>query len=158
MLISSLLLPNLLFFYLRYEIRQEAKKEMKQSTNPLLINDFKFDNSEFKKLHFIHSKEFVYNGDMYDVISIAKKGLSTHIRCIIDHKEKAFLSNYINNHKDFRFLQLINIFNFLSFYLVNYNTIDNLTNYKNLKYEISYTLSIILQSFDIITPPPEIKY
>lgn len=143
---------------MRYEIRQEAKKEMKQSTNPLLIKTLKFDNSELRKLHFIHSKEFVYNGNMYDVISITKTVTSTHIRCIIDHKEKAFLSRYINSHKDFKFLKLINIFNFLSFYFVNYNTIDNLANYKNLKYDISNTLSIILQSLDIITPPPELKY
>lgn len=158
MIVSSLLMPNLLFFYLRYEIRQEAKREMKQSTNPLLIKDLKFENSEFKQLHFIHSKEFVYNGNMYDVIRIAKVGARVYIRCIIDHKEKAFLANYINNHKDFRWLKLINIFNFLSLYYDKQQSFDKLMYFYKLELTNSKEVSIILQILEIFTPPPEIKY
>lgn len=50
----------------------------------------KFSKEETKtKLRWEHSKEFEYEGEMYDIVSKEIKGDSIYYRCWWDHKETA---------------------------------------------------------------------
>lgn len=67
---------------------QEAKKPSKEEMIELLI--FNKEDIQKRKIDFkwIHSREFKYNGDMYDIVDKKETENQLIVHCINDTKEK----------------------------------------------------------------------
>lgn len=130
---------------------------MKKTTNPNLLRIFRFTELEYKKVYFFHSKEFSYNGNMYDVISQKKIEGIIIIKCIIDYKEKEFLLSYVNNHKDFKITKALWLLSFITFFNIQTKSIKNLFYYRILKIPGRYSPETLLNIIEKIDPPPENK-
>lgn len=69
-------------------IRHDVKRKMIAGLDPEELVLLKFSKLDEKtNLHWKHSKEFEYNGQMFDVVSKEIKGDSILFRCWWDHKE-----------------------------------------------------------------------
>ena len=79
------------YFYLQFEkaaIRREIKWKMIAGMDEEELVLLKFTKEETQtKLRWEHSKEFEYNGQMYDIVSKKVKGDSIFYRCWWDHEE-----------------------------------------------------------------------
>lgn len=81
----------------------EVKKEMRAevlSHDESIATRLVFTDNELKELQWEEeSSEFVYRGEMYDVIKIQKDGGKTIVWCIDDRKETALITTYLKFHK-----------------------------------------------------------
>lgn len=79
--------PTLSIYY-KYLGMQEAKKPSKEEMIELLI--FNKEDIQKRKIDFkwIHSREFKYNGDMYDIVDKKETEDQLIVHCINDTKEK----------------------------------------------------------------------
>jgi len=60
-----------------------------------------FNETDFNSLEWEHDKEFMYEGEMYDVVSINKTGQGIiQIRCINDKKETNLLKDFYKQTQD----------------------------------------------------------
>jgi hypothetical protein len=159
-----------MFLYLQFEkasIKREIKWKMIAGMDHEELVLLKFSKEETQtKLRWEHSKEFEYNGQMYDVVSKEIKGDSIFYRCWWDHAETALNKKlqklvakaFNNDENKQRNQKQLNVF-FQSFFCVslfdwqaslseilvkNYNY----TNYQN-------TFSPIQESPP--TPPPRLS-
>lgn len=82
-----------MFLYLHIQkasIKREIKWKMIAGMDQDELVLLKFSKEEINtKLRWEHSKEFEYNGQMYDVVSKEIKGDSIYYRCWWDHDETA---------------------------------------------------------------------
>ncbi|MCZ4318497.1 hypothetical protein O4H26_05805 [Aequorivita viscosa] len=82
-----------MFLFLHYQkssIKREIKWKMIAGIDEEELVLLKFSKEETQtKLRWEHSKEFEYNGQMYDVVSKEIKGDSIFYRCWWDHDETA---------------------------------------------------------------------
>lgn len=98
--LSFLILPIVLvlsfFYYQKYTVKQNIKHQLvsKISKNELLHLKFSVIDSQ-TKLFWEHSKEFEFNGEMYDVVKQENHGDSISYYCILDNEETA-LNQEIN--------------------------------------------------------------
>ncbi len=80
-----------IFTFLQYEksaLRREMKWKMIAGMDHEELVLLKFTKEETKtNLRWEHSKEFEYNGQMYDIVSKEIKGDSIFFRCWWDHEE-----------------------------------------------------------------------
>jgi hypothetical protein len=82
---------GLTYTWLRYQ-KKQVKREIKWKIANHLDRDeltlLKFSSKETKtKLQWKHSKEFEYNGDMYDIVTSESRGDSIVYWCWWDNKE-----------------------------------------------------------------------
>ena len=154
LIIISQFASNVLYSYLRYEIRQEAKLVMKSSDSPELVRFFEFDEKELQKVNFIHSKEFMYLGNMFDIISKYSYNGITFIKCIIDYKEKAFLASYIANHSETNSINLLSLMTYIPYFLYDVFELDGLILEKKIIPSLYFTPKLLLVTIPIISPPP----
>ncbi|HBC05599.1 MAG TPA: hypothetical protein DC015_15730 [Aequorivita sp.] len=82
-----------MFLYLHFEkaaLKREIKWKMVAGIdqNELVLLKFSKEEAE-KQLRWEHSKEFEYEGQMYDVVSKEIKGDTIYYRCWWDHEETA---------------------------------------------------------------------
>jgi len=100
-----------MFSYLHFEkaaIKREIKWKMIAGMDMEELVLLKFSKEETEtKLRWEHSKEFEYDGQMYDVVSKEIKGDSIYYRCWWDHEETALnkklqklVANTFKNNKD----------------------------------------------------------
>ena len=82
-----------MFLYLHFEkaaLKREIKWKMVAGIDQNELVLLKFSKEEAKKqLRWEHSKEFEYEGQMYDVVSNEIKGDTIYYRCWWDHEETA---------------------------------------------------------------------
>jgi len=82
-----------MFLYLHFEkasLKREIKWKMIAGMNKEELVLLKFSKNEIEtKLRWEHSKEFEYEGQMYDVVSKETKGDTIYYRCWLDHEETA---------------------------------------------------------------------
>ncbi|MDN3724259.1 hypothetical protein QRD02_07680 [Aequorivita sp. SDUM287046] len=80
-----------LYFYMQFEksaIKREIKWKMIAGLDKKELVVLKFTKTETKtKLRWEHSKEFEYDGQMYDIVSTEMKGDSIFYTCWWDHEE-----------------------------------------------------------------------
>ncbi|OAD90108.1 hypothetical protein A7A78_07780 [Aequorivita soesokkakensis] len=80
-----------IYTFLQFEksaIRREIKGKMIAYMDPEELVLLKFTKEETEtKLRWEHSKEFEYNGQMYDIVSSEIKGDSIFYRCWWDYEE-----------------------------------------------------------------------
>ena len=86
--IGFLAVHSLLTLYYKYLGMQQAEKPSEEELIELLV----FNKEDFlgQKINFrwIHSREFKYNGDMYDVVKKEENDKQLFLYCINDTKEK----------------------------------------------------------------------
>lgn len=79
------------FLYFQFEkatIRREIKRKMIAGMDRDELVLLKFSKKDtLEKLRWEHSKEFEYNGQMYDVVARQIKGDSIYYHCWWDHEE-----------------------------------------------------------------------
>lgn len=86
--------------HLKNQIRKEIKRYIKNQvpSNQLVVIQHTPETSQ--NFHWIHSREFNYNGTMYDIVKV--KVISdnlTEYHCVTDHQETILFRNlnkYIN--------------------------------------------------------------
>ena len=80
-----------LYLFMKFEktaIRREIKWKMIAGIDPEELVLLKFTKEETEtKLRWEHSKEFEFEGQMYDIVSKEVKGDSIFYRCWWDHEE-----------------------------------------------------------------------
>lgn len=105
--------------HLKNQVRKEIKGRIKAQVpeNELVAIIFTPENAD--SFHWIHSREFRYNGTMYDIVSskVLDKNI-TEYYCITDHQETLLFRNlgkYVNfsmnsNAANSRALNLLSLF------------------------------------------------
>jgi hypothetical protein len=147
------------YFHLKKTFKKEALEKIDNFLSDEELITLGFSNQELnEKVYFVHSREFIYNNEMYDIFKTEERNDSVFFRCICDENEtfleKSF-SIYFNNESKpntkhpYIFNILRNII--LTGLLPNFNVkIYNLVSeYKYSFY--AFTISIYL---DKDTPPP----
>jgi hypothetical protein len=88
--IGFLAIYPILSAYYKYLGMQEAKMPSKEEMIELLV--FNKEDILNQKINFkwIHSREFRYNGDMYDIVKKEENETQLIVYCINDTKEKRF--------------------------------------------------------------------
>ncbi len=78
----------------QFEVRKEIKHLIKSGAPDSLRFDFYLDELEnnFSKVTWIHSKEFRYKGEMYDILDWKKEKGRIVLKCIHDVKESGLFA------------------------------------------------------------------
>lgn len=157
-----------IYTFLQYEksaLRREIKWKMIAGMDHKELVLLTFTKEETKtKLRWEHSKEFEYNGQMYDIVSQEIKGDSIFYRCWWDHEEtqlnknlKKLVASAFNQDEDNRETQ-----KGLYFYLWSFFSppVFDWQAAPFHKMEVVYEDSIHLNIFNAIgisppTPPPK---
>lgn len=105
-LLVFLLLYNAFGYLFTYlHLKKTFKKEAFEKIDNFLAEEeliiLGFSNAELNdKVHFVHSREFIYNSEMYDIFKKEERNDSVFFKCICDKNEtfleKSF-SLYFNN-------------------------------------------------------------
>jgi hypothetical protein len=138
---------------------QKIEKSAKQE----LIEFFIFDKKDIaeNKIDFkwIHSREFIYNGEMYDIVKKEENDIQLFLYCINDIKEKKleeeFAKKVQNNSTNSKHRQVSNHLNILLSEPVQTNSISVEPicefNFYNLLTDCYKSINL-----DIPSPPPRI--
>lgn len=147
-----------IFILFKYQIKSEIKSIIK-SGNYKSVEITLTINENDPNLRWIHSREFVFNDNMYDVISMKKEKEMLIIRCIEDYKEKQLIKNYSESMSNFFGNDSSNIGNKIKklIQLLHYEFILN--NFERLIIEyhkISYKnkINTFFQNYYLIIPQP----
>ncbi|MBP6870478.1 MAG: hypothetical protein KBC43_00595 [Bacteroidales bacterium] len=92
LLISVILLPisgTYLFFHFKeIQIKKEVNEFIQNKIEEKDIITLRFSDKEIKtRLVWKHSREFIFEGNMYDIVDQGVDGNITWYRCYRDHKE-----------------------------------------------------------------------
>jgi len=83
----------MLFNVKQNHIRQNVKMQIKAGVPDSALTILTFDNEKATSLKWIHNHEFVYKGQMYDVVKTIKSRNETTYFCLPDHQETKLFSN-----------------------------------------------------------------
>ena len=156
--IGFLAIHPFMSMYYKYLGMEQADKPSKEEMVELLI--FNKEDIQKGKIDFkwIHSREFKYNGDMYDIVKKEESDKQLMVQCINDTKEKKLEEEFEkrvhkNSSEDKRLPSGKNILNILLFEPIRSEQIRN-----DLVYEQSFNnwRTDFYQStfLDIPSPPP----
>jgi len=156
--IGFLAVHPILSFYYKYLGMEQADKPSKEEMIELLI--FNKEDIQKGKIDFkwIHSREFKYNGDMYDIVKKEEADGQLIVHCINDTKEKKLEEEFEkkvhkNSLEDKNLPVNKNIVNILLSEPIVSEQINN-----DLVYELSFNIwrADFYQStfLDIPSPPP----
>lgn len=87
--------------HLKNQIRKEIKKYIKNQVPDDQLVCIRHTPASASEFHWIHSREFRYNGTMYDVVTV--KVISDNVieyHCVTDHQETVLFKNlnkYVNS-------------------------------------------------------------
>jgi hypothetical protein len=92
LLLSCLLLPftgTYLFYHFKeIQIKEKVNLLIKNNIEEKDIITLRFSDEEIKtRLKWKHSREFIFEGQMYDIVDQGVEGNITWYRCYRDHKE-----------------------------------------------------------------------
>ncbi|MCK9270201.1 MAG: hypothetical protein WC271_00425 [Bacteroidales bacterium] len=79
-----------MFFLLKLQqsaARMNMKERLKKGVDDSELTHFVFHRNMPKTVSWVHEREFVYGGEMYDVVRQVSKGDSVFIACVHDHRE-----------------------------------------------------------------------
>jgi hypothetical protein len=79
-----------MFFLLKLQqsaARMDMKERLKKGVDENALTHFIFHRNMPKEVHWVHEREFMYAGKMYDVVNQIQKGDSVHIACVHDQRE-----------------------------------------------------------------------
>lgn len=79
-----------MFFLLKLQqsaARMDMKERLKRGVDDSELTHFVFHRNTPKEVSWVHEREFMYGGEMYDVVRQASKGDSVFIACVHDHRE-----------------------------------------------------------------------
>lgn len=158
--IGFLALHPILSIYYKYVGLEQANKPSEEE----LIERLIFNKEDIQKgkidFRWIHSREFKYNGDMYDIVKKEETDKQLIVHCINDTKEKKLEEEFEkrvhkNSSEDKRLPVKINIINSLFSEPIQSEQIKN-----DLVYEQSFNnwRTDFYQSLflDIPSPPPRL--
>ncbi|MBU2018043.1 MAG: hypothetical protein KJ941_00235 [Bacteroidetes bacterium] len=84
--------------------QKEHKRAIKHRIRPLLGEMqkvyFTFDAVQKSEIQWIHSKEFVFKGKMYDILNRSNENGNLSVVCIEDSYEKELIRKYAEEHSD----------------------------------------------------------
>lgn len=167
-LLTGLILPGLFslvsFNYNKYQIKKQVKKEIIKGFDKSELSLISISKHQKNtKLQWIHSKEFRYNGEMYDIVKLIETPDSIHYYCWWD-KEETELNNKISNVLNHIFSDnpqskkmLSKSFSFLGVFYEIVKVFDSLINESYLLMYFHSSESTISQSCKPITPPPQLS-
>lgn len=79
-----------MFFMLKLRqsaARMNMKERLKKGVDDSELTHFVFHRDMPKEVSWVHEREFIYGGEMYDVVRKMSKGDSVFIACVHDHRE-----------------------------------------------------------------------
>lgn len=80
--------------YEKKRIKKEIKTRLKLMMPAEELVTFLFDEHNAKDFYWIHSKEFIYNGAMYDIVRVeVLSATAKKLYCISDHQETILFKN-----------------------------------------------------------------
>lgn len=152
-----------IFNFYQYVVRNEIKQKIKLSVPENQLNIIKFEKNQ--KIPWVKKgKEFIYNGNMYDVVRTENINNQTIFYCILDFKETELFanldlqvkrnigSNTEKNQKiNFLLKQLIKVVHISKHYPNEQNLFYSYINWDIKNFILCFSL------FEIKTPPPEVS-
>ena len=143
-------------------IRHEVKRKIKEGVDKEELVLLKFTDNQAKiLLRWEHSREFEYEGQMYDVIERKKVGDTTYYFCWWDHKETklnkqltALTSEALqhNSERQERQNRLLNYFK--SLFLESTLLFGNFNSGRSIQLETNYDNRYTSIAITPPTPPP----
>lgn len=159
----TVLINPLYFYFWKLNWKKQINKSLKADWKISTLSLLKFSKNDLKNgklnIKFIHSKEFNFNGKMYDVVATNEEKDSIAYLCYLDIREMLYISSLLGvNFKFENFLPLLPIIKIIQ--ISNFEFEKLTFEFKNLNYLISikkilnniFYLNIII---DIKTPPPK---
>lgn len=163
-LIAPLVTTHLRLSHQRHIVRKEIKRKIIKGIDKDKLVKLSFTADDAKtKLKWEHSREFEYNGEMYDVVEKSVNGDTTHYWCWWDNEETQLnrqLAGLVNNYLQHdtkttsgrknlhSFLKQLYFSETINFGFVNYNNVIK-PGFNKKVYFYSYT-------FPPPVPPPEV--
>ena len=153
---------HFLFQIQQYSIKMQVKKEIRQAWKIQNATELRFslsDRSALAKLQWEDEKEFIFNGEMYDVIEKKTDGNELIILCVKDKKESHLVSNYerlnketqsdpLSKNKSTILLKLIT-----GVFIQNNVPVISIPDFSNEKNQINLTENISPAIKEILIPP-----
>lgn len=76
------------YFHLKKTFKKEALEKIDNFLSEEELITLGFSNAELEeKVYFVHSREFIYNNEMYDIFKTEERNDSVFFRCICDKNE-----------------------------------------------------------------------
>jgi hypothetical protein len=85
---------GIFFSFRQWQVKCSVKKSLFNGTTHRNTELLVFSIVEWEKLS-LKEDEFFYQGEMYDVIEVHRKGKSVVVKCISDKKETRLINHYI---------------------------------------------------------------
>jgi hypothetical protein len=144
------------FRFLQSEIVEEIAHEIRMGMKAENLSLIILSKNEEANLCWIkQNKEFIYKGDMFDVVSIKIQHQKKYIQCYKDVREKKLITDFNKNHDskkeaELKTKKLSNI----QFFQQNFSLVNNSISTDILYYYIvnSYRSNFVFKHF----PPPKI--
>ncbi len=153
----------IVFNMIQFQVKDEVKHILKHSVpqeDLVLISISDADESQL--IWTKPNKEFRFQGEMYDIVDIIKKGNKTLYRCLHDFKESklfAHLDVHINNYiahnaeQQNKAKSFFNVMAKLFFFQSEESQIVGKDPIENVYYH--YTENYKSVTIDLLNPPPE---
>ena len=148
------------YFVLRQS--QERQKEIIKQTILSQLKDEELDiislNNNQQKIYWEEDgKEFLFNGEMYDVVKSKTVNGKILLYCINDKKEKALVDRYnsITKHNSSSDKKSKTIDNSITLFFQEKENADNVGDKKLIKYFFSYKSPLPQNLMDKNYPPPK---
>jgi hypothetical protein len=159
--LGFLAIHPILSMYYKYLGTERADKPSKEEMIELLI--FNKEDIQKEKIDFrwIHSREFKYNGDMYDVVKTEEADGQLIVHCINDTKEKKLEKDFErevekNTSNKQQKSENNNPFKTLITEAVS-ELVSELAEGKKLKYGFNYVKNYVPVCAEIPSPPPKVS-
>jgi len=151
----------ILSIYYKYLGMEQTDKPSKEEMIEILI--FNKEDIQKGKIDFkwIHSREFKYNGDMYDIVKKEETDKQLIVHCINDTKEKKLEKDFEreiekNTSNKQQKSENNNPFKTLITEATT-ESVSKLAEEKKLKYGVNYFESYKPISMEILSPPPKVS-
>jgi hypothetical protein len=90
----------------RTKVRSEMKQQLASAKKKICVLSI-FDAEKDPSFHRIHAKEFLYKGQMFDVLRESKNGRTTTFYCLRDVKEELLMAGLRKSAKSKEAQQLV---------------------------------------------------
>lgn len=143
-----------LFLFQQNKILKDIHAEIRKNIKDELLTLIILPKSKISQIHWIRKNaEFIYNGEMFDIVRVKTTQNEKYFYCINDKKEKQLIGDYQkkcdqNNKSNTLVRQISNSNFFFTFFSLVITLPVNTICFS--EYDFGYTSMII----DILSPPP----
>lgn len=143
----------LVYGALRFKIKSEIKKQIENGIDTTELNSIEINSETNCKIQWVEdNKEFKYNGEMYDVVSVKVSGGKKYLQCINDKKENNLIANFVVNKELAKKIKRVLKFLNMTYISKNINWLDVVVKQEQIAATQFFQYFYVL---NVPHPPPE---